>query len=74
MLIPLLDALIGPDQENPPEEAVPPLEEDRYYRWCTYLYLPLQYAGLLYACLLFDAAVSSLPLGRWTFGEDSNRR
>ncbi|MFJ5774314.1 alkane 1-monooxygenase [Streptomyces sp. NPDC093094] len=50
VVVPLLDPLIGPDRENPPEEAMPLLESDRYYRWCTYLYLPLQYAGLLYAC------------------------
>ncbi|MFE0453846.1 alkane 1-monooxygenase [Streptomyces sp. NPDC058914] len=54
VIIPLFDALIGPDKENPPDKAIPLLEADRYYRWCTYLYLPLQYAGLLYACLLWS--------------------
>src|SRR3569833_62404 len=47
-LIPLLDTLIGTDTTNPPEEAVPVLEQDRYYRWCTFLFLPLQYAGLIF--------------------------
>jgi alkane 1-monooxygenase len=48
-LIPLLDTAFGRDATNPPEEAVPALEADRYYRWCTWLYLPLQYAGFLWA-------------------------
>jgi alkane 1-monooxygenase len=26
------------------------LEADRYYRWCTYLYLPLQFGALVWAC------------------------
>ncbi len=25
------------------------LQDDRYYRWCTYLFVPLQYAGLVFA-------------------------
>jgi alkane 1-monooxygenase len=29
------------------------LEQDRYYRWCTYLFLPLQYAGLIFACWMW---------------------
>ncbi|NKQ24997.1 alkane 1-monooxygenase [Streptomyces galbus] len=58
VLIPALDAVIGPDQENPPDEAIPLLEQDRYYRWCTYLYLPLQYAGLGYACLLWSRGMT----------------
>ncbi len=50
VLIPLLDWIFGEDRSNPPEWAVEPLSKDRFYRWCTYLYLPLQYAGLVYAC------------------------
>ena len=49
-LIPLLDLVFGTDRSNPPEWAVEPLAADRYYRWCTYLFLPLQYLGLVYAC------------------------
>jgi alkane 1-monooxygenase len=29
------------------------LEADRYYRWCTYAFLPLQYVGLAVACWLW---------------------
>jgi alkane 1-monooxygenase len=42
----LLDLVIGGDPNNAPEEMVPFLEEDRWYRWVTYLYLPVQYACL----------------------------
>jgi hypothetical protein len=27
--------------------------QDRDYRWCTYAFLPLQYAGLVFACALW---------------------
>jgi alkane 1-monooxygenase len=50
VILPLLDTFVGSDAENPPESIVKTLEEDRYYRWCTYLYIPLQYAGLVFAC------------------------
>jgi alkane 1-monooxygenase len=29
------------------------LEEDRYYRWCTYAYIPLQYGTLILGCWLW---------------------
>jgi alkane 1-monooxygenase len=49
-LIPTLDSLVGSDANNPPDGALPRLEADRWYRWCTYAYLPLQYAALVWAC------------------------
>ncbi|MGW2787811.1 alkane 1-monooxygenase [Streptomyces populi] len=49
-LVPLFDLVTGADGKNPPEAAVEHLERDRYYRWCTYLYLPLQFASLVWAC------------------------
>ena len=51
-VIPLLDTAFGRDTSNPPDAAVPALEADRYYRWCTWLYLPLQYVGFLWAARL----------------------
>ncbi len=54
-VFPLLDLLIGMDAANPPEGVIRWLEQDRYYRWCTYLFLPLQYAGLLFACWLWSS-------------------
>ncbi len=49
-IFPLLDLIVGLDAANPPEDAIKWLEQDRYYRWCTYMYLPVQYAGLVFAC------------------------
>ena len=49
-VIPLLDAVLGQDRSNPPEWAVDELARDRFYRWCTFLYLPVQYASLVLAC------------------------
>lgn len=53
-IIPVLDTVLGLDTSNPPESVVPDLEADRWYRWCVWLFLPLQYAGFLWA-----AAVAS---------------
>jgi len=53
-LFPLLDLAIGMDARNPPDGVIKWLEADRYYRWCTYLYLPIQYAGLVFACWLWS--------------------
>ena len=52
-LIPILDTLIGKDSENPPDSAIKYLEQDKYYRWCTFAFLPLQYAGLIFSCALW---------------------
>jgi alkane 1-monooxygenase len=57
---PLLDRVLGKDASNPPDSVLAWLEEQRYYRWCVYAYLPLQYAGLALACWMWsrgDAAV-----------------
>jgi alkane 1-monooxygenase len=48
-LMPLLDALIGEDLNNPPEALVPQLEADRYYRWLTWATVPLHFVALI-AC------------------------
>jgi alkane 1-monooxygenase len=54
-VIPLLDLVIGKDAENPPDSAIKWLEQDRYYRWCTYLFLPLQFASLIFACAIWSS-------------------
>ncbi len=59
-VMPILDRVIGDDAENPPDSVVQWLEQDRYYRWCTYLYLPLQYASLVAACALWASGNLSL--------------
>jgi alkane 1-monooxygenase len=55
-LVPFVDHAIGKDASNPPDAAVGRLEADRYYRWCVYLFLPLQFASLVFACWM------------WTYG------
>jgi alkane 1-monooxygenase len=59
VIFPLLDLLIGMDRTNPPDSVIKWLEQDRYYRWCTYLFLPIQYAGLLLACWLWSSGTLS---------------
>jgi alkane 1-monooxygenase len=49
-IFPLLDLAVGVDARNPPEAMIKTLEQDRYYRWCTYAYIPVQYGGLIFAC------------------------
>ncbi|MGA9875433.1 MAG: alkane 1-monooxygenase, partial [Solirubrobacteraceae bacterium] len=53
-IFPLLDLLVGLDATNPPDSVIKWLEQDRYYRWCTYAFLPLQYAGLVFACWMWS--------------------
>ncbi|MGW3539570.1 alkane 1-monooxygenase [Nocardia niigatensis] len=53
VLIPLLDVSVGDDGSNPRDEDYDALSEDRFYRWCTYLFLPLQFIGLVIAGYLW---------------------
>jgi alkane 1-monooxygenase len=57
---PLLDLAIGMDATNPPDSVLKWLEQDRYYRWCTYLFIPIQYAGLVLACWLWSSGDLSI--------------
>ncbi len=50
VLFPVLDIVVGMDPSNPPDSVLKWLEQDRYYRYCTYLFLPLLYASLVFAC------------------------
>jgi alkane 1-monooxygenase len=54
-VIPFLDLVIGKDSANPPDSAIKWLEQDRYYRWCTYLFLPLQFASLVFSCAMWSS-------------------
>nr|WP_167973015.1 fatty acid desaturase [Lentzea indica] len=45
VIVPAIDLMAGLDRSNPPDELIEALEQDRYYRWITFLYLPVQYAG-----------------------------
>ncbi|NNH70746.1 alkane 1-monooxygenase [Nocardia uniformis] len=55
VLLPLLDRLFGPDGQNPPDEVMEQLENDRYYRYCVYAYIPFQLLSVIYACYLWTA-------------------
>src|SRR6478735_1060903 len=52
VVVPAIDLVAGLDRSNPPDDVIEALEQDRYYRWITYLYLPIQYAGFLGATWL----------------------
>ncbi len=53
VVFPILDFVIGEDSENPPDSVLAWLEEDRYYRWITYGFVPIQYASLVFACWMW---------------------
>jgi alkane 1-monooxygenase len=53
-VFPLMDIVVGMDASNPPDSVIRWLEQDRYYRWCTYAFLPLQYAGLIFSCWMWS--------------------
>ncbi len=46
-VIPIIDWLFGSDENNPPEEVVPQLEEDKYYRLLTYFTVPMHFIVLI---------------------------
>ena len=58
LLIPLADWFIGEDSNNPPESIVPQLEADVYYRWITFLLVPVLLFGFAFTAWF----VSSYPL------------
>ena len=63
-VVPLIDLLGGLDPANPPDEVIEALEQDRYYRWIVFAFLPLQYAG-------FVAAFAYIALGGLTAAEQA---
>lgn len=48
VIAPALDWLLGEDLSNPPESAVPTLDADPYYRWITYLLVPILWAAFIF--------------------------
>ncbi|ALG86288.1 alkane 1-monooxygenase [Gordonia phthalatica] len=56
VLLPILDIFFGPDGQNPPEELMEQLENDKYYRYCTYVYIPFQMLSIVFACYLWTAS------------------
>jgi len=41
VVMPTLDLRFGADGRNPPDEATQRLEDDKYYRFCTYCLHPV---------------------------------
>jgi alkane 1-monooxygenase len=56
VLLPALDLRFGADGQNPPDEVMERLENDKYYRYCTYIYIPFQYASVIVGAYLFTAS------------------
>ena len=52
VIVPAIDLIAGLDRSNPPDDVIEALEQDRYYRWITYLFLPIQYVGFVGAFYL----------------------
>ncbi len=59
-VVPVVDVLAGLDRSNPPDEVIADLENDRYYRWLTFLFLPVQYAG--FAAAFWFIATGDVPV------------
>ena len=58
-LAPLFDRLLGEDLSNPPESAVPALDADPYYRWITYLLVPVLWLSFIFSA--WFVAMQALP-------------
>lgn len=56
VLLPALDLRFGPDGQNPPDEMIERLENDKYYRYCTYIFIPFQFASIIFGAYLFTAS------------------
>ncbi|HXH80932.1 fatty acid desaturase [Nocardioides sp.] len=52
VIVPAIDLVAGLDRSNPPDDVIEALENDKYYRWITYLFLPIQYVGFVGAFYL----------------------
>ncbi len=71
ILIPVLDRVFGSDLNNPPEEIVPQLEEDHYYRHLTWVTVPLHFVTLVTVAWFVanrDLNVASMLLMAFTAG------
>ncbi|HEX5685585.1 MAG TPA: alkane 1-monooxygenase [Ideonella sp.] len=58
IVIPLVDALLGPDGRNPPDGSTAALEADNYYRAIVVAFIPFQFAATILGCAL----AASVPL------------
>lgn len=66
VVVPAIDLMTGLDRSNPPDDVIEQLENDRYYRWVTYAFLPIQYAGFVAAMwLVAGGEVAGRTLDTW---------
>ncbi len=56
VVVPAIDLVAGLDRTNPPDDVIEELENDKYYRWITYLFLPIQYLGFVGAMMLVSGS------------------
>ncbi|GAB0102377.1 alkane 1-monooxygenase [Nocardia sp. JMUB6875] len=61
IVIPVLDWVVGEDGTNPRDEDYELLSNDRFYRWCTYAFLPVQLVGLIIAAYMWAGDDLSIP-------------
>jgi alkane 1-monooxygenase len=61
VLVPLADVFVGNDENNPPEEIVPQLEQDNYYRYLIWATIPAYFVALSVAAW----AVGTQSLSWW---------
>ena len=69
LVVPAIDLVAGLDRSNPPDDVIEALENDRYYRWVTYLFLPIQYVGFVGAFYLITQGDPASLLGWQGQGE-----
>src|SRR5262245_14086634 len=63
ILVPIIDVLMGEDTHNPPEEIVPLMSRDNYYRFLLYVAIALLYIDFL--VVAWFIGTQSLPW--WSF-------
>lgn len=56
VLLPALDLGVGVDGQNPPDDTVQRLEDDDFYRYAVYAFIPFQYASAILGAYLFTAS------------------
>lgn len=63
VLVPVIDMFLKEDVNNPPEQVISTLEADRYYKWVSYLLVPVFFVSLIlsiWAVYHYDLAWHSI--------------
>lgn len=55
VILPIVDIRAGDDGANPPDEVMEALENSRYYKWLTFIFLPCHLASLVATCYFLTA-------------------